>query len=75
MGQIHGPSLGSPAAIVTSVGELLVTGSVSNASTTADILNTNDVTQLLTEILKEQRIMNIQLESMTGIQINNAEID
>ena len=33
MGQIHGQNLGSPAAIVTSAGELLITGSVQSTST------------------------------------------
>ena len=53
--------MGSPAAIVTPLGELLITGSVAQTqiSQTSDILVGNDQTQLLTEIVGLLKINNL----------------
>jgi len=77
MGQIHGDNLGSPAVIVTSLGELLVTGSVIKTAEeqTNDILVGRDSEQLLASLLKEAKKINFQLSIMTDNIINNQDVE
>lgn len=77
MGQIHGPSLGSPAAIVTSVGELLVTGSFNPTQNalTNDILINRDSEQLLTEMVKQLKITNTHLGILSGVNVEKRNVE
>ncbi len=64
-------------ALVTSGGELLTTGSTfkTPASQTQDVLIGNDGLQLLTEILKQTKIINFQLMNMNNLQIKEGDIE
>lgn len=64
-------------AIVTPDGELLTTGSQfkSLLSQTQDVLIGNDTNQLLTELLKEAKMINFQLMNMTNIQLNRHDVE
>jgi len=76
MVQIYDPTY-KRTAIVTSGGELLTTGSPakSESTQTQDVLIERDTNQILVEILKEQKKMNIQLENMTDLHIENKDIN
>lgn len=69
--------MGSPFAIVTHKGELLTTGSINQTDEykTSDILIGNDQIQLLTEILKQTKITNLHLESITDIHLNKYQVE
>lgn len=71
IGQIFGPSLGSPAAIVTPQGELLTTGSVVTQGTDTNLFQ---VVGKLDEILNQIKITNTQLELITNTTIKEVEI-
>ncbi len=75
MAQIYGQDY-SGTAIVTSGGELLTIGSQfkTDSSQTQDVLIERDTNQILIEILKEQKKINIQLQNMTGLNIENKDI-
>ncbi len=61
----------------TGSGELIVTGSVFRIPTdqVKDVLIERDTNQLLTELLKEAKIINFQLMTMNNLQIKNQDID
>ena len=76
MGQIHGWSMGSPAAIVTTAAELLVTGSMSSTEDGMSVKSVYDGTSAMKlknqneEIIYWLEKIHTQLSYMTGEELN-----
>ncbi len=66
MGQIHGDNLGSPVAIVTPRGELLITGSLTTREIGTQEENVSASRFLLENILDEVKIIRVHMENVNG---------